>query len=155
MSNKPIRAGFIGAGGIARSHAFSLNSLKYYYNDSPLTELVAVCSATEKSRSLFASQYGFDLALSADDFFSNEKINTVYILGPNKVHFEHLCRAVNMPSVERIYIEKPVCSTYEEEKGIALISKNHPGIKIQVGFQFLFMTSIKEALTFWKQGKAW
>lgn len=152
MSSQTVKVGFIGAGGIARAHAFALTSLRYYYNDIPETELNAVCSETEKSRTAFAARFGFQKALALDDFTS-QNINTIYILGPNKVHFEHLGKAVNMPSVERIYIEKPVCSTYEEEKGIALMSKNHPEIKIQVGFQFLFMTAIKEALTFWKQGK--
>lgn len=154
MSNKPIRAGFIGAGGIARSHSFSLNSLKYYYNDAPPPELTAVCSATEKSRRAFASQYGFGQALSAEDFFSNKEINTVYILGPNKVHYEHLRKAIQMPSIERIYLEKPVCSTIGEEEGISALINDHPDIKIQVGFQYLFMTAIREALVVWKTGKA-
>lgn len=154
MSNKPISAGFIGAGGIARSHAFSLNSIKYYYNDAPTAELTAVCSSTEKSRRAFASQYGFAQALSSEEFFSNEEINTVYILGPNKVHYEHLCKAVQMPSIERIYLEKPVCSTIAEEEGISALINDYPDIKIQVGFQFLFMTAIREALVFWKSGKA-
>jgi len=49
MGQEKAVVGFIGAGGIARSHAFSLNSLKYYYNDAPDIELAAVCSATRKA----------------------------------------------------------------------------------------------------------
>ena len=29
----------------------------------------------------------------------------------------------------------------------------YPGIKIQVGFQYLFSASVREALAFWKSGK--
>jgi predicted dehydrogenase len=153
MSQDRAIMGFIGAGGIARTHAFALNSLRYYYNDSPETETEAVCSVSEKSRNKFASQFGFKNSVSFEEFITNEKINSVYILGPNKVHYEHLKAAVNMPSIKRIYIEKPVCSTYEEEIHMADIIKEHPDIKIQVGFQFLFMSSVREALIFWKSGK--
>ena len=145
--------GFVGAGGIARAHAFALNSLKFYYNDSPKTESEAVCSASDQSRTTFARQFGFRSSVSFEDFVTNEKIDTVYILGPNRVHYEHLKAVAVMPSIKRIYIEKPVCSTLEEEIQMSQIVKENPDIKIQAGFQFLFMPSVREALIFWKSGK--
>jgi predicted dehydrogenase len=153
MDNEKIVAGFIGAGGIARAHAFALDSLRYYYNDVPLIEADSVCSASEKSRVSFAGKYGFKNAVSIDGFISNRRINTVYILGPNNVHADHLRKASEMASVKRIYIEKPVCSTPEEEKKIVKIIEEHPEIKVQAGFQYLFMPSVREALKFWKSGK--
>lgn len=153
MTRERAIIGFIGAGGIARAHAFAINSLRYYYNDSPETVTEAVCSASDKSRTTFASQFGFRNSVSFEEFVANKNIDSVYILGPNKVHYEHLKAAASMPSIKRIYIEKPVCSTYEEEIHIADIVKEHPDIKIQVGFQYLFMPSVREALIFWKSGK--
>lgn len=152
MNTDTVRAGFIGAGGIARPHVFSLNSIKYYYNDAPRVDLVAVASASPKSRESFASLYGFRAAVSPGDFFRNEEIDTVYILGPNNVHSEHLERAVSMPSVRRVYIEKPICAAWEEEKLIKRLARQHPGIRMQTGFQYLYMTAVREALTFWKSG---
>jgi len=154
MDEGKIIAGFIGAGGIARSHAFSLNSLKYYYNDSPSVELAAVCSATNESRQAFSKQFGFARAMSFEEFIADNRIDTVFILGPNKVHFEHFKAAMGMTSVKRIYLEKPVCSGTEEENAIAEITKNNPHTKIQVGFQYLFAPAIREALQFWKSGIA-
>jgi predicted dehydrogenase len=145
--------GFIGAGTIARAHAYAINSLRYYYNDSPESETEAVCSAGEKSRVTFARQFGFRTALTTEEFFANDKIDTVFILGPNKVHYEHLKAASRMSTVKRIYIEKPVCSSSDEEIQIDVLVKEHPEIKIQTGFQFLFMPSVREALIFWKSGK--
>lgn len=152
MSREKIYAGFIGAGSIARVHAFALNSLKYYYNDSPDTELVAVTSATDKSRDDFAMRFGFRNSLPLDEFFRDNKIDTVYILGPNKVHFEHLSKALKMSSLRRIYIEKPVCSTPDEETRMAQIARDHPNVKIQTGFQYLFTPPVREALILWKKG---
>jgi predicted dehydrogenase len=153
MRSEEVIVGFIGAGGIARSHAFAINSLRYYYNDSPQIKLELVCSATEKSRSSFASHFGFNRPVSFDEFITNKKVNTVFILGPNKVHASHLLSVMEMPSVKRIYIEKPICSTMKEEDQLAQIVKEHPEIKIQTGFQFLFMASVRSALKFWKSGK--
>src|ERR1035437_5384767 len=100
MNNEKAIIGFIGAGGIARSHAFSLNSLKYFYNDSPAIQLEAVSSATEESRSSFAKRFGFLKSPDMEEFVSDRNINTVFILGPNKVHFEHLKAALGMSAVK-------------------------------------------------------
>lgn len=152
MSNK-VSAGFIGAGGIARSHVFAINAIKYYYNDSPEIDLVAVSSSTGKSRELFASKYGFRKAVSPEDFFADKEIDTVYVLGPNSVHFEHIEKAVRMKSIKRVYVEKPLCSGIEEERLIAELAASNPHIRFQLGFQYLFMTTVREALNLWKSGK--
>ena len=153
MNQEKAVVGFIGSGGIARSHAYSLNSLKYFYNDAPEIELEAVCSATEESRTSFAKRFGFIRSYNLEDFVADNKINTVFILGPNKVHYEHLKAVLGMTGLKRIYLEKPVCSNLEEEKAIAGLIKKHSGIKIQVGFQFLFSATIREMLDLWKSGK--
>jgi predicted dehydrogenase len=145
--------GFIGSGGIARSHAFSLNSLKYFYDDAPGIVLEAVCSNTEASRKLFSERFGFSTQCDLKEFIANKKIDTVFILGPNKVHFEHLKSALTMTGIKRIYLEKPVCSNLEEERAIAELVQENCSVKIQVGFQFLFASAIRDMLTLWKSGK--
>lgn len=153
MNHDRISVGFIGSGGIARSHAYSLNALKYYYNDVPEIELQAVCSATKESRMSFAERYGFSKSYELAEFIADDKIDTVFILGPNKVHYEHLKAVVGMSGLKRIYLEKPVCSGSGEEKAIADLAHDHSAIRIQVGFQFLFSSTIREMLNLWKSGK--
>jgi len=147
------KIGFIGAGGIARAHAFSLNSLKYYYDDAEEVDFGSVTSSRKESRDKFSRKYGFSIAEELDKFINNENIDTVFILGPNKVHFEHLALAVKMPNIKRVYIEKPVCSTEPEEKQMrSLIDDDEINVKVQVGFQFLQTSALREALAFWKSG---
>jgi len=153
MDTEKIIVGFIGAGGIARSHAYSLNSLRYFYNDIPELFPAAVCSASPGSRSSFAGRYGFAGSCDLEKFTDNKEINTVYILGPNNVHYEHLKKVCGMHAIRRIYLEKPVCSSLEEEKAIEELTGKYPDIKIQVGFQYLFSPAVREALSFWKSGK--
>ncbi len=148
MDSEKIIIGFLGAGGIARSHAYALNSLKYFYSAVPEIEMEAVCSARKESSDTFAVKFGFKKSLTLEEFKANTTINTVLILGPNKVHFEHLKLALEMPSVNRIYLEKPVCSNLEEEQEMAkLVAVS--GKQIQVGFQYLQTASVREALAFW------
>ena len=152
MNKDKIVAGFIGAGGIARSHSYSLNALKFYYNDVPEIELSAVCSARQESRDSFQKLYGFSRSCDLEGFVSDKNINTVFILGPNKVHYEHLKAAMEMKAVKRIYLEKPVCSGIQEEEAIRSLVGAHPDVKIQVGFQYLYSSSVREALRLWKSG---
>jgi predicted dehydrogenase len=145
--------GFIGSGGIAKSHAYSLNSLRYFYNDAPKIQMDTVCSATSESRSRFVENFGFNKSCILEEFLEEKKINTVFILGPNKVHYEHLKMVLGMAGLKRVYLEKPVCSNLEEEKAIAALIKDHPSVKIQVGFQFLFAAVIRDMIAFWRTGK--
>jgi predicted dehydrogenase len=153
MSKEKAVIGFIGAGGIARSHAYSLNSLKYFYDDAPDIELTSVCSATKASRDKFAGKFGFSKSDDINDFVRNEAIDSIFILGPNKVHFEHLEAAIKMPGVKRIYLEKPVCSNTEEENAIRELIRSRNDINIQIGFQFLFSATLRMLHEYWKSGK--
>ncbi|WP_340112808.1 Gfo/Idh/MocA family protein [Maribellus mangrovi] len=149
-----IKVGFIGAGGIARAHAYAIEALKFYYSDIPEIILESVTSARKESRESFTKKYGFKKAQSLNEFASNKEIEAVFILGPNKVHFEHFEMALKMPSVKYIYLEKPVCSSQEEEQKMkVLLLEAGDNVKVQVGFQYLQTSSVRQALKFWKSGK--
>ena len=154
QSMQKIHVGFIGAGGIARAHVYAIQALKFYYNEVPEIVLESVASARAESREAFAKQMGFEKAQSVEDFAKNEKIEAVYILGPNKVHFEHFKMALEMPNVKYIYLEKPVCSSLEEEEQMKeLLQTAGKEVRIQVGFQYLQTSSVREGLKFWRSGK--
>jgi len=87
-----------------------------------------------------------------DEFRSDSEIDTVFILGPNKVHFGHLKLVLGMPSVKRVYLEKPVCSNLDEESEMHEIAASC-GKQIQVGFQYLQTASLREAMAFCHSGK--
>lgn len=149
-----IHVGFLGAGGIARAHAYSIQALKYYYNEAPELIFESVASARKESRENFAQKFGFNKSESVEEFSLNKKIEAVYILGPNNVHFEHFQLALNMPNVKFIYLEKPVCASLHEEIEMKkLLEKAGNSVKIQVGFQYLQTSSVREALQFWKSGE--
>lgn len=150
---EPVKVGFLGAGGIAQAHAYSMDVLKYYYPVVPEISRESVASARAESREKFAQKFGFAKAETVEDFAQNKNIDTVFILGPNKVHFDHFQMALQMPAVKRIYLEKPVCSSQEEEEKMKdLLQNAGSSVKIQVGFQYLMTSSVREAILFWKSG---
>jgi predicted dehydrogenase len=153
MNQEKAIIGFIGAGGIARSHAYSLRSLRYFYETAPDIELEAVCSVHKDSRESFARRFGFFKSYDIKELVNNKRINTVFILSPNNMHYEHLIAVIGMTPIKRIYLEKPVCSNPDEEVAIAGLTEKYPGIKIQVGFQFLFSAALRNAIIFRKSGK--
>jgi predicted dehydrogenase len=150
---KQIHVGFIGAGGIAKSHAYAIRALNFFYDNAPIITLESVTSAREESRTLFAGKFKFLSSPPLEEFCKNKNIDAVFILGPNKVHFEHFQMALNMPGVKYIYLEKPVCSSLEEEiKMNKLLVETGDRVKIQVGFQYLQTSSVREALKLWRSG---
>ena len=147
------KVGFIGAGGIARAHAFALDALKYYYDDAPAVELKAVTSARAESRSGFVRKYGFEEALPPEDFFQREDIDTVFILGPNHVHYKHLESALQMKNIKRVYLEKPICSKMEEELKIHELAESvGSSVEVRIGFQMLAFSAVRKALQLWHSG---
>jgi predicted dehydrogenase len=153
MMMNPFNIGFMGAGGIARAHAYSLNALKYYYPETPDIKFQSVTSARKESRDGFAEKYNFSESQEISEFVKNKNINTVFILGPNEVHYTHLRLALQMPAVKHIYLEKPVCASREEEEKMHQLLKTLPEEKnIQIGFQYLQSAAVREALEFWRTG---
>lgn len=145
------KVGFLGAGGIAKAHAYALQSLKFYYNNTPHIKPVSVSSLREESRTAFAKKYGFERAEKFESFIQSDDIDTVFIMGPNHSHFEHFQAAIEMPGVKKIYLEKPVCSNESEEKRMKTLLEAS-GKQVQVGFQYLQTSAVREALKFWHSG---
>ena len=67
-----IHIGFLGAGGIARAHAYALQSLKFYYSKVPHIFFESVASARSESRDSFEAKLCFDSAQTVDELSINE-----------------------------------------------------------------------------------
>ncbi len=144
--------GFVGAGSIARCHAFAMSALRFYYEDAPVPVPALVTSGREEKARAFAAQCGFASAVPPDAFFESADVDTVFVLSPNRLHFEHARRALEMPSVKRIYLEKPVCVTAEEARAMAEWAGARPDVRIQCGYQVPQVSSLRRAREEWRAG---
>jgi len=147
------RIAFIGSGHIAQYHAYALEALPFYYPGVPELHRIAVASPTKAHREHFARRYGFEAALTIPELFRRSDFDTLFILSPNSYHFEQLERALESPHLNHIYVEKPLCATEQERNSIAhrLLSQSHTRI-VQLGFQFLQMSSARRAHSMWQRG---
>jgi predicted dehydrogenase len=150
--DNPVRVGFLGAGGIAQSHAYALDALKYYYKNLPEIEKVVVASPTPSSREGFAARFGFQEAVAPDEIWGRDDINALFIAGPNDTHTPQLLKAAAMPSIERIYLEKPIAISQDEIDQLEILNASNHGKFIMVGFQFLQKSPIRKAIYHWHSG---
>lgn len=149
---KSAKVGFLGSGGIALSHVYALEALKYYYSDVPIIEKVVVASPTPTSREAFARRYGFREAVSPEEIWERNDIDTLYILGPNHTHTPQLQKAVEMPSIKRIYLEKPIGTSREDLRNLEALNQSDHGKWIMTGFQYLQKSALRKALSHWRSG---
>jgi predicted dehydrogenase len=141
--------GFLGAGGIAQAHVYALDTLKFYYPNTPAIVKVAVASPTPSSREGFSHRFGFQDAIAPDELWNRYDIDTLFILGANHTHTPQLLRAAQMPSVERIYLEKPAGTSREDIDLLEALDQSHHGKFIMMGFQFLQKSALRAALAHW------
>jgi predicted dehydrogenase len=151
--SETLHVGFVGAGMIARCHAFAINALPYYYEETPQIVPDLVTSARAERAQRFAAKYRFRRAVPETDLWANREIDTVFVLGPNALHFEHARRALAMSNLKRLYLEKPICVTRDEARAMAEWTTAAPHVRIRVGFQILQMASLRYAWREWRTGR--
>jgi predicted dehydrogenase len=149
---KSARIGFLGAGGIAQAHAYALESLKYYYPVTPHFEKVVIASPTPESRNSFATRFGFQETMPPEEVWTRNDIDTLFILGPNQTHTPQLLKAVQAPTIQRIYVEKPIGISDQDILDLESLLGSKHGKIILVGFQYLQKSALRKALAHWRSG---
>ncbi len=147
-----FRVGFLGTGSIAQAHAFALNAVHFYYQNTPFIERVVAASPTPAHREAFAERYAFNETCSPDELLERDDLDAVYILGSNQTHAPQLLKALANPSLKRIYAEKPIATSQEELDQLEAASETNHGKFVLMGFQFLQKSPIRQALAQWRGG---
>ena len=147
-----LNIGFLGAGSIAKSHVFSLDALKYYYQDSPQIQKQVVATPSLKSRTTFAEKFHFQEAIAPEEIFCRDDLDTLFILGPNEIHTPQLLRAAENLNLQRIYVEKPIGTTIDDIEALENLSSTPHNKFIVLGFQYLQKSAIRKALELFHTG---
>ena len=150
---KTLRIGFLGTGSIAQAHAYALDAVHFYYEGTPMVKRIVAASPNPDHREAFAKRYAFDESCAPEAIWERDDLDAVYILGANPAHAPQLLKAIEHPTIKRIYVEKPVASSREELAQLEEISQTDHDKFVMMGFQFLQKSPVRQALAQWHSGK--
>lgn len=100
MNNATVRVGIIGCGRIAGHHCRSVAA-------TPGSQLVAVCDLVPEKAHAYRDQYGAKAYTNYHQMLrENPEINTVAVISPSGMHFEHTLDIISRYRKD-IIVEKP------------------------------------------------
>lgn len=103
---KQIKAGIIGCGKLARTHADCIKQLDGM-------SLTAYCDVFEENAHRMLADYGGDYATSdIDKLLADETLDAIYITTLHDTHAEYCIRALN--AGKHVLVEKPLAMSLEE-----------------------------------------
>lgn len=147
-----MNIGILGFGSMGRTHAFSIDSLKYFYRDLPFTpKLGGIFTRTPETREAAAREFGFArVYMSEDEMINDPDIDVIDITTPNIAHFETIKKAI--AAGKHIYCEKPLCISEAEAREAAELARNK-GITAQIVFNTRFLSPIMRAKQLIDEGR--
>lgn len=147
-----MNIGIIGFGAMGRTHAFSIDSLKYFYRDLPFSPtLYGIFTRTPETRERAAAEFGFKKVYTSEDEMINDPdVDIIDITSPNTAHFETLKKAI--AAKKHIYCEKPLCVSEAQAAEVARLAKQ-AGVVCQTVFNTRFISSVMRAKQLVDEGR--
>jgi predicted dehydrogenase len=127
---KPFRVGFIGAGGIARTHM-------KYLNQIPGAEIVAAADVVEDNLTKAKNEYRVQRSYSdyMEMLKAEKEMDAVSVCTPNGLHAPNSIAASE--AGKHVLVEKPMAMSAKEGQKM-LDAANRAGKQLVVGFQYRF-----------------
>ena len=139
-----MKIGIIGFGSMGKTHAYSIENLKYFY--SPLgfkAEIAGICTRNPARAAELCEQYGIGrVYVNEDEMISDPLVDVIDICTPNIAHYETLKKAI--VAGKHIYCEKPLCVTAEQAFEIAELARE-AGVICAVVFNTRFLLPVMRA----------
>jgi len=130
-----MSVGFIGAGGIARSHT---NALKQIKN----VKFAAFCDIVEERAKAYCEEYGGRPYVDFAQMFEKEDLDAVYICLPPFAHTNEVELAAE--GGVNVFIQKPIALDMDlARRMVDAVEKE--GVKSQVGYQLRFGPGVQMA----------
>lgn len=142
-TQKTVRVGLIGAGGIAGAH------VKGYLANPDITTLVAVADPVEANALRRAEPAGARVYASYLDMLSADDIDAVDICLPHHLHKDAIVAAAQ--AGKHILCEKPLCLT-EAEAAEVQAAVSAAGVTLMCAHNQLFSPPVAKALEMIKEG---
>lgn len=141
-----VKLGIVGLGRLGRKHAENIR-----YN-IPEAELTAICSVVESELETVSRQmHPMHVTKDYNELLSYPEINGIVIASSSKEHCSMICAAAEAGK-KYVYTEKPLGMSIDEIDRIKSAVESNRGMKLQVGYNRRFDTSIQAAKKKVEQG---
>ena len=116
---KRLHVGIAGFGAMGKTHAYSVASLPYFYEDLPFSASVrGICTTSLDRTDRICDTLGFEMAYAdAYAMIADPKIDVIDICTPNNTHFEIASAA--LAAGKHVLCEKPFCFDVREAQALA------------------------------------
>ena len=147
-----MNIGLIGCGSMGRTHAYAVDTLKYFYKDLPFdAKITAITAAHFENAVKAARTFGIDRAVETEDeLINDDTIDIIDICSPNIFHYETLKKVI--AAGKHVYCEKPLCVTAEQAYEIAELA-DKKGVTAQIVFNNRFLSPIMRAKEIISEGR--
>ncbi|MBQ8509360.1 MAG: Gfo/Idh/MocA family oxidoreductase [Clostridia bacterium] len=147
-----MNIGILGFGSMGRTHAFAIDSLRYFYRDLPFeAKLYGVFTRTPETREAAAREFGFAKVYDSEDaMIADPAIDVIDITTPNIAHYETIKKAI--AAGKHIYCEKPLCISEAQAAEVASLARG-AGVTAQIVFNTRFLSPIMRAKQLIDEGR--
>lgn len=116
---KHLRIGIVGFGAMGKTHAYSVASLPYFYEDLPFrTSVRGICTTSKEKTERICDTLGFEKAYAdAYAMIADSEIDVIDICTPNNTHFEIADAALD--AGKSVLCEKPFTVSCEQAAALA------------------------------------
>mgnify|MGYP001266895758 CR=1 FL=1 len=123
---KKINVGVIGLG-------VGLHHLNTYMQDANCS-VIQVCDFSNKKLNKISNKYknSFSTTTNAKKLIDNKNIDLVSIASYDNFHYQQIIECIK--NKKHIFVEKPLCLSFDEMKSIKKLLVKHPKIKISCNF---------------------
>ena len=116
---KHLRIGIAGFGAMGKTHAYSVASLPYFYEDLPFFASVhGICTTSQEKTERICNRLGFEKAFAdAYAMIADPEIDVIDICTPNNTHYAIADAALD--AGKNVLCEKPFCFCESEAAALA------------------------------------
>lgn len=122
---KPIKLAIVGLGRAGKGMHLSELAGK-----EDMFEVYAVCDIIEERRRAVAEKYNCKAYASIEEVIADPEVEIVDIATRSCDHFAHAMMALK--AGKNVFLEKPICCTYEDAKALMAYADAHPEVKLYI-----------------------
>ena len=145
-----MNIGLLGFGFMGKTHAYCLDTLKYFYRDLPFSARIAAVATSHPETAEAAARLLGARVMSEEEMLASPEIDVIDITTPNVYHYESIKRAI--AAGKHVYCEKPLCIRAAEAEEVVRLAED-AGITAGIVFNNRHLPAVMRARQLIEEGR--